>query len=773
VLRARILPAEAFSVMGVRGCCRSAFFCFAVTLLASLVAAQQFGDTPGISVDGHASATSSPAVSPQVAATAASSAPLSKNGGVGLIKHVVFLIKENRTFDNYFGTFPGADGATHGPISTGRVIPLGSSPDYTYPLDPEHDFGGAVEAMDGGKMDRFDLLSDGNVNGNYLAYTQFSEADIPNYFAYAHNFVLADHMFSSIKADSFTNHLYTVAAQDNGAIELKYASRPKGNPGWGCDSGPGVNAELMDAEGNLSEQPPCWDFQTLADSLQSIGVSWKFYAPPHGQVGHNFSTLDAINHIRYSPLWKTNVVPDTQFVTDAAAGGASFPAVSWLVTGQADDHPQGSGVCNSENWAVEQINAIMQGPEWNTTAIFMTWDDFGGFYDHVPPPVVDSLGLGPRVPLIIISPYAKAGYVSHTQYELSSILKFIEELYGLPPLTSRDADANDTTDSFNFTQPARPPYILQTRNCPIPSTKVIPFGGQGVGTTSPSYNLTLTNWGTTDLAIHKTSITGDFAQKSACTGHTLAPGHLCYITVTFTPTALGTRTGTLIINDTDSSSPQTVNLVGTGSQAELSVYYPGILFNERALGTTSPPKTVTFTNVGSTPLNISKVQVIGGFAQTNNCGASVAAGAVCTFNVSFKPTTATSVTSWSGFFGSLVIYDSDPASPQTVLLSGTATAVTLSPAKVEFGSQPVGTTSAPIPVKVTNSGTTTLTFASIVANGNFAETDNCLGGVLPQGNCTIQITFTPSVAGTITGTLVLNDNDGASPQTINLTGNGT
>jgi len=167
------------------------------------------------------------------------------------------------------------------------------------------------------------------------------------------------------------------------------------------------------------------------------------------------------------------------------------------------------------------------------------------------------------------------------------------------------------------------------------------------------------------------------------------------------------------------------------------------------------------------------VQVIGGFAQTNNCGASVAAGAVCTFNVSFKPTTATSVTSWSGFFGSLVIYDSDPASPQTVLLSGTATAVTLSPAKVEFGSQPVGTTSAPIPVKVTNSGTTTLTFASIVANGNFAETDNCLGGVLPQGNCTIQITFTPSVAGTITGTLVLNDNDGASPQTINLTGNGT
>lgn len=689
---------------------------------------------------------------------------------MSVIQHVVFLIKENRSFDNYFGTFPGADGATSGTISTGQVIPLGPHPDFTYPLDPEHDFGSAVESMDGGKMDRFDLIGDGNMNGGFLSYTQVTQAQIPNYFAYAQNFVLADRMFSSVKADSFTNHLYTVAAQDAGAIMLKQP-HPTGNPGWGCDDGPTTLAQLMDAEGNISEEPPCWDFQTLADSLQNIGVSWKFYAPPAGQVGHNFSTLDAINHIRNSPLWTTNIAPYTQFASDAANG--NLPAVSWLVNGTQNDHPKGSAVCNSENWAVNQINAIMQGPDWNTTAIFMTWDDFGGFYDHVPPPAVDLLGLGPRVPLIIISPYARASYISHTQYEFSSVLKFIEELYGLPPLTPRDANANDTTDSFDFTQSPLSPLILQPRNCPIPSTAIIPFGGQAVGTTSPSYNLTLTNWGTSKLTIHSISVAGDFSEKGACTGKSLGPGGSCFLSVYFAPTALGARTGTLTVTDSDASSPQVVNLTGTGSQGKLSVYYPGLTFPQRAFGTVSPPKPVTLTNVGSTPLTISSVQVIGGFAQTNNCGNSVDPGASCTFKVTFNPTTATAVPSWKALFGNLVIYDSDPASPQMVLLGGDGTAITTQPASVTFGSQAVGTTSSPIPVKVGNSGTNTLTFGSIQVTGDFAETDNCLAGVLASSHCIIEVTFTPSTTGTRTGTIILNDNDGASPQTINLSGTGS
>ncbi len=690
--------------------------------------------------------------------------------GMGVIQHVVFLIKENRTFDNYFGTFPGADGATTGPISTGQVIPLGPSPDYTYPLDPEHDFGSAVEGMDNGAMDRFDLIGDGNMNGGFLAYTQVTQADIPNYFAYAQNFVLADRMFSSIKSDSFTNHLYTVAAQDGGSIMLR-APTPHGNPGWGCDDGPTTFAEIMDGVGNISEVPPCWDYQTLADSLQNIGVSWKFYAPPAGQIGHNFSTLDAIEHIRNSPLWQTNVVPDSTFAADAAAG--NLPAVSWLVTGTENDHPKGCAICASENWAVNQINAIMQGPDWNSTAIFMTWDDFGGFYDHVPPPAVDQFGLGPRVPLIIISPYAKRGYISHTQYEFSSILKFIEELYGLPPLTQRDASANDTTDSFDFTQSPLPPLVLQPRSCPIPSAAIVPFGGQAVGSTSPSYNLTLHNWGTTKMTIKSIAASGDFVQKSSCTGKTLTPnGGYCFVTVNFAPTAFGTRTGTITVTDTDPTSPQVVQLTGTGSQGQLSVYYPGLSFPQRAFGTISPAKPVTLTNVGSTPLTISSVKIVGGFAQNNNCGKSVAPGATCTFKVTFRPTTATAVPSWKALYGNLIINDSDPASPQMVLLGGDGTALTTTPSSVNFGSQGVGTTSSAIPVTVSNSGTNTLTFGSIQATGDFAETDNCLGGVLTGSSCTIQVTFTPSTTGTRTGTIVLSDNDGTSPQSVTLTGTG-
>jgi phospholipase C len=123
-------------------------------------------------------------------------------------------------------------------------------------------------------------------------------------------------------------------------------------------------------------------------------------------------------------------------------------------------------MCEGENWTVSVLNAVMQGPEWNSTVVFMTWDDFGGFYDHVAPPQVDQFGLGPRVPLLIISPYAKPGYVSHTVYDHTSILKFVETRYGIPALTSRDAWANAMLDSFDFGRPPRPPLLLSTRTCP-------------------------------------------------------------------------------------------------------------------------------------------------------------------------------------------------------------------------------------------------------------------------------------------------------------------
>ena len=695
--------------------------------------------------------------------------PLTRKPGMEVIQHVVFIIKENRSFDNYFGAFPGADGATTGTTSTGQTVPLTHSPDLTYPYDPEHGYGSTLEAVDGGKMDNFDLLADGNVNGYLLAYTQLNQNDIPNYWAYAQNFVLGDRMFSSIPSDSFANHLYTVAAQDQGALILKGKTLLTGNPGWGCDDPPDTYAQLLDNNGNLSGEFPCWDFQTLADSLQSASISWKFYAPPAGVQGHNFSTFDAINHIRNSPLWNTNVAPDDDFVTDALNG--NLPAVSWLVTGKRSDHPSTSGICDGENWTVDQINAIMQGPDWSSTAIFLTWDDFGGFYDHVPPPYVDYLGLGPRVPLLIISPYARQGYISHTQYEFSSVLKFVEELFQLPALTQRDANANDMTDSFDFDQSPLPPLVLAPRNCPINSTSEVPFAGQAVGTTSPPYTLSITNWSNTTLTFSGMSITGDFSYKSNC-HQTLSAGHFCRVFVYFTPLASGTRTGSITIRDSDPGSPQTINLTGIGGQSGLSASYPGLTFPQLSFGTSSTPKNITLTNYGSTPLEIQNIQTTGaGFSQTNTCGSTLEPASTCNIAVVFSPSTATAIPAWQRFYGSLVINDNDLGSPQILPLSGRGTAVIYShPSGLNFGNETLGQTTLPQIIAVSNKGSDILTFAGINATGDFAQSNNCIQGVAAGGTCFVWVTFTPTGTGVRTGTLTMNDNDGTSPQQISLTG---
>ena len=367
--------------------------------------------------------------------------------GMDAIQHIVFIVKENHSFDNMFGTFPGADGTTSGVTSTGQIVPLAHAPD-SLPHDLCHEWNCAITAIDGGKMDKFDVAE------GMLSYSQYLESDIPNYFAYAHQFALADHMFSSLHGPSFPNHLYTIAAQSGGVI-----NNPSAGP-WGCDAPSGTTVQVLLSNGQITPQYPCFDFATLGDSLQAANISWKSYAPP----GNVWNAYDAVKHIRMTPAWSQHIVSDTQFISDAASG--QLPTVSWLVTTlNQSDHPPES-FCQGENWTVQQINAVMQGPDWNSTAIFLTWDDYGGFYDHVAPPDLDAFGLGPRVPLIIISPYAKPGYISHTQYEFSSFLKFVETRFGLQPLTARDTAANDMTDSFDFSQPPQMPLVLQTHTCP-------------------------------------------------------------------------------------------------------------------------------------------------------------------------------------------------------------------------------------------------------------------------------------------------------------------
>jgi phospholipase C len=381
------------------------------------------------------------------------------------IQHIVFLVKENRSFDTYFGTFPGAEGATSGVISTGQRMVLRRAPDRM-PRDLGHDWEDALKAINSGQMDHFDQVRNGNVKGDFLSMSQFLPADIPNYWSYAQHFALADHMFSSLTGPSFPNHLYTVAAQSAGVIN---------NPNsliWGCDATQTTRVDVLKS-GTVTSQYPCFDIPTLTDSLDAANVSWKYYAPTREQHGYIWSALDAIHHVRFGPEWTTNVVPFSGFVHDAAAG--TLPAVSWVVPDfEVSEHPtveafagttMNVSACAGENWTVSQINAVMQGPLWQTTAIVLTWDDFGGFYDHVPPPTVDQFGLGPRVPLIVISPYSREGVVSHTVYEFASVLQLIEDRYKLKALGARDTEANSLLDMFDFTQSPAPPLVLSQRQC--------------------------------------------------------------------------------------------------------------------------------------------------------------------------------------------------------------------------------------------------------------------------------------------------------------------
>jgi len=395
------------------------------------------------------------------------------------IQHVVFIIKENRSFDHMFGRFPGADGVTTGRICDGSVVPLKTAKDST--PDMPHGFRAGLTGIDGGKMDCFNrLVGTRNLKG----YVQYGRKQIPNYWAYAKRFTLADHFFSSMYGPTGPEHLWTIAAQSARFIDNEYDSADESGVGLAREycTDPKERARAFKKFGEKVRQLvfkleesaknadrvfygfshlklPCVDIRTLPDMLQANHISWRYYTGGNTWV----APMKMIRHIRFGPEWR-NVVPSTQFLSDAQAG--RLPSVSWLVPPWiTSDHPPVS-ICGGENWTVQMLNAIMRGPQWKHTAVVLTWDDFGGFYDHVPPPHWDIYGLGPRVPAIIISPWAKPGFVDHTTLEFSSVLKFIERLHGLPTMTWRDAKADDMMEAFDFQQQPNPPLILSARHCP-------------------------------------------------------------------------------------------------------------------------------------------------------------------------------------------------------------------------------------------------------------------------------------------------------------------
>jgi phospholipase C len=416
--------------------------------------------------------------------------------GTGPIKHVIFLVKENHTFDNYFGKYPGADGATRGKTlqcdkgyAPGPSVPLTPAP-YQYPHDLGHAFAPGLTAINGGAMNGFNCVTYGD---DLTGYTQFSRKTLPAYWALADRFVLADHFFTSMYGPTFPEHLYTVAAQSYGIVDNKTTVNTPGNY---CDD-PTEHTRrfpiedlttrdtktIMDLEDHFLDDPgnpfriyaywvdtpTCINIKVLPDQLEKANISWKYYAMPDIWM----NALQAIRHVRFGPMWSHVQDPST-ILTDLQHN--DLPAVSWLIPpeGNPNEHPGGGvNICEGENWTVEYLNALFHSPQWRSTAVVMAWDDFGGFYDHVVPPHYDVMGLGPRTPALIISPYTVAGdnpdggSIDSTVYEFSSVLRFIEDLHGLDPMTDRDAQASPLAGAFDFTQPPDLDYPkLRERDCP-------------------------------------------------------------------------------------------------------------------------------------------------------------------------------------------------------------------------------------------------------------------------------------------------------------------
>ena len=544
----------------------------------------------------------------------------------------------------------------------------------------------------------------------------------------------------------------------------------------------------MQPDGTIVKQFSCFSFPTMAESLDNLVVSWKYYSPPSSDPGYIWSTFDAINYVRNGSDWSRVVNPST-FVTDVENN--QLPSVSWVITPTwQSEHPPAS-TCAGENATVAELNAIMQNSSiWNSTAVFIVWDDFGGSYDHVTPPVLDAFGLGPRVPLLIVSPYAKKGYISNTQYEFSSVLKFIEERFGLPALGDRDTNANDLSESFNFAQAPLPPLVLKTRECPLLSAADVYTGTAvpGLSSTAVTTPLQVFNSRTSPLTIN--SITSNNLEvsisKQRCTAPTLncttnKPNYCstgtklgpqtpdgcmpsCTICLTFVPDGTGPRTAKITVNDTDSSSPQSAVVHGLGTLVQLS---PTLLvFKSQHLGNSSTLP-VTLTNVGTAAVTIRSIRAFSDYTAVNNCGSSVPALGSRTINVTFFPHAS------GARPGALKVVSSDPASPERVDLVGRAIGVVFAPSSWTFAPQTVATTSPPKTVTITNRNSSAILIASVQANANFVvSANNCPDSLDPNKSCTVQVQFSPGKKGTIKGTLSVSDSDPTSPQPMSLSGTG-
>ena len=345
------------------------------------------------------------------------------------IQHIVLVMQENRSFDHYFGLFPGVDGLP-------RCAPAKEAPSMTL-LDPPHDTDSARAEYHGGANDQFQLLG----GGKTLAY--YTGADLPYYWALAHRFTLCDRYFASVLGPTVPNRLYSIAASAGGY---------KNNPA------------VID--------PALLPRPNLVDRLDEARVDWGCYfahLPAGFQPGPDAPPL-GFCPVTYYPERRAEaraVRTYDDFLRDAARG--SLPSVSWIVTEEPlSEHPPDT-IDWGERFVALTINSIASGPAWDRTAVILHYDENGGFYDHVAPPQVDDRGLGFRVPCIVASPWAKPGHVSSQVLDHTSVLAFVRRVFGLQPINAREARAAPMEDAFDFSH-SEPGFVSYTDRRRLPTT---------------------------------------------------------------------------------------------------------------------------------------------------------------------------------------------------------------------------------------------------------------------------------------------------------------
>ncbi len=394
--------------------------------------------------------------------------------GSQVIQHVVVIVQENRTPDNLFHDpvliQQGADIQSFGINSNHHKIPLQPVPLADY-WDLGHSHGSFVKMYDHGKMDGANKIGQFCDPGykcpkappNFqFAYVQAQ--DVVPYFQIAEHYTFADRMFQTNQGPSFPAHQFVFAGTSAPAStsDLFASEGPTGGgsskPGLhtGCTAPPTQRVELIDPSGVENQKMfPCFEHPTLGDLLDAQSLAWRFYTPVPNDLD---TSPNAIRHIRFGPDWKKDIVQGpAQILSDISQG--RLASVTWVIPSSLEsDHP-GTSQGLGPSWVASVVNAIGGSQFWSSTAIFITWDDWGGWYDHVAPKIIDdgtSWGSGYvygfRVPLIVVSPYANPNYVSHVTHDFGSILKFTEEVFGLPSLGYADAYADDLSDCFNFGQ---------------------------------------------------------------------------------------------------------------------------------------------------------------------------------------------------------------------------------------------------------------------------------------------------------------------------------